>query len=103
MNPEFQTIEAKVKSKFGASFRTFTDARWEQTVTERFYLNKLYALDVEVFLAQRQDLCLYLTHIKGIKKNKPELENFFIERDIRTVKSIAENDELDPRKKISIN
>jgi len=38
-------------------------------------------------------LYLYLTHIKGVKPkmNKPELENYFVEKDIKMVKELDEN------------
>lgn len=34
-------------------------------------MNKIYALDVEVQLAQKQDVYLYFANIKGIKMTKP--------------------------------
>ena len=46
-------------------------------------MNKLYVLDVEMMLAQKQDLYMYFTNLKGIKKNKPEIEEQFVDHDLK--------------------
>jgi hypothetical protein len=35
--------------------------------------------------------------------NKPELEAYFMERDIRKVLNLDENEDLSPKKKITLN
>jgi len=55
----------------------------------------MYALDVEVTFAQKQDLYLYFSNLKGIKKNKPEIEDHFADQDIRQALNIKGDIDLD--------
>jgi hypothetical protein len=68
-------------------------------INKRIIMNRIYALDVEVFLAQKQDLMLYFSNVKGIrpKMNKPEIERHFLDRDLKVTKDLffEDTDEID--------